>query len=79
MIVVVQCTSLRPCATWRDVQHLIVYTAVKVDARGANWVRNTAGFNHSREHGFGRLDAFRIVMAAKVYSRIQLEIVGYST
>jgi len=65
----------RPCATWRDIQHLIVYTAVKVDARRANWVRNTAGFHHSREHGFGRLDAFRIVMAAKVYLRILLEIV----
>ena len=59
-------TLYRPCVTWRDIQHLIVYTAVKVDASGANWLRNTAGFHHSREHGFGRLDGFRITMAAKV-------------
>ena len=56
----------RPCLSWRDVQSLLVYTAVKVDVDGAQWVRNTAGFQHSDQHGFGLMDAYRMSRAAGV-------------
>ena len=59
--------SLRPCLSWRDVQSIVIYSAVKVDAQGATWVRNGAGFHHSDQHGFGLMDAYRLTMSAAVW------------
>jgi len=59
--------QVRPCLGWRDVQSLLVYTSRKVDVKGAQWVRNTAGFEHSDQHGFGLMDAFRLTRAAGVW------------
>ena len=56
----------RNCLTWRDIQHVIVYTAVMVDAGHAQWVENAAGFHHSNQHGFGLLDAYRMTRVAAV-------------
>ena len=56
----------RNCLTWRDVQNILVYTAVKVDPQQAQWARNGAGFHHSNQHGFGLLDAYRMTTAAAV-------------
>ncbi len=44
----------------------MVYTSVKVDVKGAEWVKNAAGFHHSDQHGFGLLDAYRLTRAAAV-------------
>ena len=52
--------------TWRDIQHIIVYTAVMLDHRHATWGVNDAGFHHSNQHGFGLLDAFRMTRVAAV-------------
>lgn len=32
----------------------------------ADWLTNEAGFSHSHQHGFGLLNAWRLVNAAKV-------------
>lgn len=32
----------------------------------ADWLTNAAGFSHSHQHGFGLLNAWRLVNAAKV-------------
>ena len=45
---------------------MLAYTAVRVDVNGAEWVKNAAGFNHSDQHGFGLLDAFRMTRTAGV-------------
>ncbi|KFQ70738.1 Proprotein convertase subtilisin/kexin type 7, partial [Phaethon lepturus] len=58
--------QVRPCLTWRDVQHIIVFTATKYEDRHAKWDINQAGFSHSHQHGFGLLNAWRLVNAAKV-------------
>uniref|UniRef100_A0A8C7HZL5 Proprotein convertase subtilisin/kexin type 7 n=1 Tax=Oncorhynchus kisutch TaxID=8019 RepID=A0A8C7HZL5_ONCKI len=57
--------QVRPCLTWRDVQHIITYTATQYDVQG-DWKINGAGFHHSHQHGFGLLNAWRLVNAAKV-------------
>ncbi len=57
----------RPCLSWRDVQALTVYTAVKVDAEGAVWITNSAGLTHSDQHGFGLMDAYRLVTSAAMW------------
>ncbi|XP_029429182.1 proprotein convertase subtilisin/kexin type 7 [Rhinatrema bivittatum] len=59
--------QVRPCLTWRDVQHIIVFTATKYDDRSSDWERNGAGFSHSHKHGFGLLNAWRLTNAAKVW------------
>ncbi|XP_030320550.1 proprotein convertase subtilisin/kexin type 7 [Calypte anna] len=62
--------QVRPCLTWRDVQHIIVFTATKYEDRRAKWDKNQAGFSHSHQHGFGLLNAWRLVNAAKVWESV---------
>ncbi|KAG7270526.1 hypothetical protein CRUP_026418 [Coryphaenoides rupestris] len=63
--------QVRPCLTWRDVQHIITFTATKNDeVDSAKWSTNGAGFNHSHKHGFGLLNAWRMVNAAKVWESV---------
>ncbi|KAM4646186.1 proprotein convertase subtilisin/kexin type 7 isoform 2-T4 [Amazona ochrocephala] len=62
--------QVRPCLTWRDVQHIIVFTATKYEDRHAKWDTNRAGFSHSHQHGFGLLNAWRLVNAAKIWESV---------
>ncbi|KAK2868717.1 hypothetical protein Q7C36_000588 [Tachysurus vachellii] len=63
--------QVRPCLTWRDVQHIITYTATQYDT-DVDWEKNGAGFHHSHKHGFGLLNAWRLVNAAKVWETVPL-------
>uniref|UniRef100_F7CUI5 Proprotein convertase subtilisin/kexin type 7 n=1 Tax=Equus caballus TaxID=9796 RepID=F7CUI5_HORSE len=38
--------------------------------RRAEWVTNEAGFSHSHQHGFGLLNAWRLVNAAKIWTSV---------
>lgn len=69
--------EVRPCLSWRDVQHIIVMTAVKIDHDTA-WVKNSAGFMHSDIHGFGLLNAWKVVNAATIWEPVPwlVSIVG---
>ncbi|XP_063959780.1 proprotein convertase subtilisin/kexin type 7-like [Lytechinus pictus] len=60
----------KPCLSWRDVQHIIVYSASKIDEKKGEWTVNAAGFHHSHKHGFGVLKAWRLVNAAKVWPSV---------
>uniref|UniRef100_A0A8C6YQV4 Proprotein convertase subtilisin/kexin type 7 n=1 Tax=Nothoprocta perdicaria TaxID=30464 RepID=A0A8C6YQV4_NOTPE len=62
--------QVRPCLTWRDVQHIIVFTATKYEDRHAKWDVNAGGFSHSHQHGFGLLNAWRLVNAAKIWESV---------
>uniref|UniRef100_A0A8D3CKQ7 Proprotein convertase subtilisin/kexin type 7 n=1 Tax=Scophthalmus maximus TaxID=52904 RepID=A0A8D3CKQ7_SCOMX len=62
--------QVRPCLTWRDVQHIITFTATKVCDNSADWRVNGAGFHHSQQHGFGLLNAWRLVNAANVWESV---------
>uniref|UniRef100_A0A8C4QRJ3 Proprotein convertase subtilisin/kexin type 7 n=1 Tax=Eptatretus burgeri TaxID=7764 RepID=A0A8C4QRJ3_EPTBU len=53
--------GVRPCLGWRDAQNLLVYTARPVVGD-----LNAAGFTHNPFHGFGLLDAWRLVTTALV-------------
>ena len=51
----------------RDVQHILVFTAVPFeDNSNVLWVRTGSGFHYSDNFGFGLLKASRMVHAAKV-------------
>nr|XP_023667855.1 proprotein convertase subtilisin/kexin type 7 [Paramormyrops kingsleyae]XP_023667856.1 proprotein convertase subtilisin/kexin type 7 [Paramormyrops kingsleyae] len=70
--------QVRPCLTWRDVQHIIAYTATKYEDKEADWMANSAGFRHSHLHGFGLLNAWRLVNAAKVWESVPF-LVSYQS
>lgn len=38
----------------------------QVNFDDADWYRNAAGLSHSHKHGFGMMDAWRLVTAARV-------------
>ena len=63
--------SVRPDLTWRDLQQLCVDTAQMVDDTDSDWetVANGRKFNH--KYGFGKLDAYKLVEAAKTFEHIK--------
>ncbi|XP_051253039.1 proprotein convertase subtilisin/kexin type 7 isoform X1 [Dicentrarchus labrax] len=69
--------QVRPCLSWRDVQHIVTFTATKCDD-SADWKMNGAGFTHSHQHGFGLLNAWRLVNAAKVWESVPF-LVSYQS
>uniref|UniRef100_A0A3P8W982 Proprotein convertase subtilisin/kexin type 7 n=1 Tax=Cynoglossus semilaevis TaxID=244447 RepID=A0A3P8W982_CYNSE len=69
--------QFRPCLSWRDVQHIIAFTATKCD-NNADWKVNGAGFLHSHQHGFGLLSAWRLVNAASVWESVPF-LVSYQS
>uniref|UniRef100_A0A3P8UBD8 Proprotein convertase subtilisin/kexin type 7 n=1 Tax=Amphiprion percula TaxID=161767 RepID=A0A3P8UBD8_AMPPE len=69
--------QVRPCLSWRDVQHIITFTATKCD-NSSDWRVNGAGFHHSHQHGFGLLNAWRLVNAAKVWESVPF-LVSYQS
>ncbi|KAF8928242.1 pheromone processing endoprotease [Haplosporangium bisporale] len=62
--------SVRPDLTWRDVQYLLMTTAVPVSTHDADWKPTAAGrlFNH--KFGYGSMDAYRLVEAAKTFASL---------
>jgi len=59
-----------PNVSWRDVQHLIVNTAQVTSPVDEGWVDNGAGFHFNHKFGFGRLDAGKMVEAAKNWKNV---------
>ncbi|KAF9299948.1 pheromone processing endoprotease [Mortierella antarctica] len=59
--------EVRPDLNWRDIQYLTMLTAVPVDEHDPDWTETSVGrlFNH--KYGYGKLDAYAIVEAAKTW------------
>ncbi|PVV03166.1 hypothetical protein BB560_002370 [Smittium megazygosporum] len=72
--------SVRPDLGWRDIQHLIINTAVPITLEDDDWdtVANNLKFNH--KFGFGKMDAYALVQAAKTFKNLgpQTSIVASS-
>lgn len=50
--------------TWRDMQHLVVKTALKTSPEDDGWMKNAAGLWINHKFGFGRLNAKELVNKA---------------
>ena len=57
--------SVRPDLTWRDMQHLLVTTAVPFNLEDPSWFTNGVGRLYSTHFGYGKIDAHRLVTAAR--------------
>ena len=62
--------SVRPELTWRDLQHILVQTAVPVNEEEA-WDTTSIGRKYSHTYGYGKLDAYAIVEKAKTIELVK--------
>ncbi|KAG0274838.1 pheromone processing endoprotease, partial [Linnemannia exigua] len=62
--------SVRPDLNWRDIQYLLMTTAIPVSLEDDDWTRTAAGrlFNH--KFGYGSLDAYALVESAKTFQSL---------
>lgn len=58
----------KPELTWRDVQAVLIQSAVQVDKSDSRWQKNGAGLHYSHAYGFGLLDAGGAVTLAKSWT-----------
>lgn len=56
--------------TTRDVQHIIVESAVRTALPGAGWKTNAANKTHHHDFGFGRIDALTTVRKAQSWVNV---------
>ena len=63
-----------PCMTWRDVQHIIVQSAVKNDPTDAEWSTNAAGLHVNQKYGFGAIDAAAAVQQAETWVSVASQL-----
>ncbi|KAI9778597.1 MAG: pheromone processing endoprotease [Geoglossum umbratile] len=70
--------SVRPDLSWRDLQYLTQQTAVPVDIDDGSWQPTWAGKNYSHKFGYGKLDTYAIVEAAKEFKSVKPQAWYYS-
>jgi len=64
-----------PELSWRDVQHILVETAVQNDQLNSDWVINGGGFHVNHLYGFGTIDAEAAVEAAIDWTLVDPEVI----
>ncbi|MCJ1479014.1 hypothetical protein MMC13_007698 [Lambiella insularis] len=62
--------GVRPDLSWRDLQYLCVQTAVPVNTH-EEWATTSIGKKYSHTYGFGKLDAYALVEAAKTFKSVK--------
>lgn len=62
--------SVRPDLTWRDLQHLCVQTAIPVKLDDEDWKTLPSGRIYNHKFGYGKLDAYRLIEAAKTFESV---------
>lgn len=54
-----------PALTQRDIKYLSAITAKKIDVGNSSWITNKAGIKHSRDYGFGLVNAREMIERCK--------------
>ncbi|KAG9068668.1 pheromone processing endoprotease [Linnemannia hyalina] len=62
--------SVRPDLSWRDVQYLVMTTAIPVSVDDPDWTKTAAGRMFNHKFGYGSLDAYALVEAAKTFQSL---------
>ncbi|KAJ5169754.1 Proprotein convertase P [Penicillium coprophilum] len=63
--------SARPELTWRDLQYLMVETAVPVSEDDGSWQDLPSGRKFSHDWGFGKVDTYTMVQLAKTWDLVK--------
>jgi hypothetical protein len=64
-------TKTSPELTWRDLQHLTVRTAEIINPDDPDWETTAAGRKFSYKYGYGRLNGYAFVQAAKEWELVK--------
>ena len=64
--------GVRPELSWRDLQYLCVQTAVPVNT-DEEWATTSIGKKYSHTYGYGKLDAWALVEAAKTFKSVKAQ------
>ncbi|KAF4576326.1 peptidase S8 family protein [Pleurotus pulmonarius] len=64
----------RPDLTWRDIQYLCVETAGIINPEDPDWEPTHSGQLYSYKYGFGVLDAYRYITAAKDWQLVKPQV-----
>ncbi|KAJ5295977.1 hypothetical protein PENANT_c001G01883 [Penicillium antarcticum] len=63
--------SARPELTWRDLQYLMVETAVPVSEDDNSWQKLPSGRKFSHDWGFGKVDTYSLVERARTWELVK--------
>ncbi|KAJ5976053.1 Proprotein convertase P [Penicillium waksmanii] len=63
--------SVRPDLTWRDIQYLMVETAVPVHEDDGSWQKSPSGRIFSHDWGFGKVDSYALVQKARDWELVK--------
>ncbi|KAH8844454.1 hypothetical protein MCOR07_010767 [Pyricularia oryzae] len=70
--------EVRPDLTWRDMQYLAFMTAVPLNLDSGDWQDTTIGKKYSHTYGYGKVDTFGIVEAAKTWKLVKPQAYFFS-
>lgn len=59
-----------PNLGWRDVQHILIRTAVRNAPGGGGWKTNAAGLSYHERYGFGRVNASAATELAETWTNV---------
>ncbi|KAJ1914395.1 pheromone processing endoprotease [Mycoemilia scoparia] len=62
--------SVRPDLSWRDVQRLTVENSIPIQTDDSDWDSVAMGRMYNHKYGFGKMDAWRLVEAAKTFRNV---------
>ncbi len=62
-----------PNLGWRDVQHILIRSAVQNDPTDSDWKLNGAGFHVNHKYGFGRVNAAKAVELSQFWQNVPKE------
>lgn len=63
--------SVRPDLAWRDLQYLALETAIPVNEEVDEWQHTSIGKKFSHKYGYGKIDAYAIVEAARSFKSVK--------
>jgi len=70
--------GVRPDLTWRDMQYLAMDTAVPINDHDGEWQTTAIGKKFSHTYGYGKIDSYAIVQAAKTWKNVKPQAWFYS-
>lgn len=70
--------QVRPDLTWRDMQYLVMRTAVPVNTEDPDWQKTYIGKMYSHTYAYGKVDSYALVEAAKTWELVKPQAWFYS-
>ncbi|CAK7208315.1 pheromone processing endoprotease [Sporothrix eucalyptigena] len=70
--------QVRPDLTWRDMQYLVMLTAVPVNTDDPGWQKTSIGKYYSHTFAYGKVDSYGLVEMAKTWKNVKPQARYYS-